>query len=116
MIWESTILAKLFQEFHPIGAEQKHAVTDAASRNARRTRATYHCCGYIRLPRADSMILQTCAYEPLVLVRPFPAPIPTRTFLRCLGVLGSQKIDQHFSTVAILGASWDTAHRLRPLL
>src|SRR4051812_20150761 len=36
-IWEFTRLAKLFQEFHPIGAAQKHAVAErqAAIRNAR---------------------------------------------------------------------------------
>src|SRR2546423_9900638 len=42
MIWEFTILAKLFQKFHPMGAAQKHAVADTASSNAKRTGARYH--------------------------------------------------------------------------
>src|SRR5947207_14452757 len=41
-IWEFTILAKLFQEFHPIGAAQKQAVAETASSNTKRTRARYH--------------------------------------------------------------------------
>ncbi len=36
------MLAKLFQEFHPMGAAQKHTFAEAASRNAKRTSATYH--------------------------------------------------------------------------
>jgi hypothetical protein len=40
------MLAKLFQEFHPIGAAQKHAVADTANSNAKRTRATYHCAPF----------------------------------------------------------------------
>ena len=47
------MLAKLFQEFHPMGSVQKHAVAETASSNAKRTRATYHGCGYMRLRRTE---------------------------------------------------------------
>lgn len=36
------MLAKLFQEFHPMGAAQKLADANTASRKAKRTTATYH--------------------------------------------------------------------------
>jgi hypothetical protein len=41
------MLAKLFQEFHPMGAAPKHAVAEAVSRNAKRTSATYITCAAV---------------------------------------------------------------------
>ncbi len=39
------MLAKLFQEFHPIGAAPKHAVADTRSSQEDRTGTTYHLDG-----------------------------------------------------------------------
>ncbi len=39
------MLAKLFQEFHPLGAAPKHAVADMRSSQEDRTGTTYHLDG-----------------------------------------------------------------------
>ena len=42
MIREFTMLAKLFQEFHPIGAAPKHAVAHSRKSKDKRIKTTYH--------------------------------------------------------------------------
>jgi hypothetical protein len=39
------MLAKLFQEFHPIGAAPKHAVADARNSQKKRTKTKYRLDG-----------------------------------------------------------------------
>src|ERR1700751_4940567 len=90
-IREFTILAKLFQEFHPMGAAEKHAVAEAASRNRKRTRARYHrpLLGRIRTTMANRRLSRSSSRIPL----------QATAISRKLPVLLSRPYDHTFMTI-----------------